>query len=232
METIRKWFAAMTDVAPMGLFVTQLRRIRRVADWLDDQKATRDVRKLQEKYAPLIAEAERQKNLEERDRLLSEWSIESDLVLHPIYGRKSERLTAKARKYGITVPPQPASYSEDSEDWYLSNAYGFWFPSRKLEQRLQREIRDEQRASNDELRKWATLAFAIVGSILAFVSIRTQQKQPDPCPRGYYRNDSGDCVFALSGRREKNASTIQGTPILGPVAKPSPSHKSAVAHLQ
>ena len=80
METIR--FAVMIDV-------TQLPRIRRVADWLDDQKATRDVRKLQEKYAPLTAEAEKQKNLDERDRLLSEWSIESDLVLHPSMDAKA-----------------------------------------------------------------------------------------------------------------------------------------------
>src|SRR6266704_5404539 len=82
METIRKWFAVMTDV-------TQLPRIRRIADWLDDQKATRGVRKLQEKYAPLIAEAEKQKNLDERDRLLSEWSIESDLVLYPSMDAKA-----------------------------------------------------------------------------------------------------------------------------------------------
>lgn len=28
--------------------------------------------------------------------------VESDLVLHPVYARKAERLTAKARKYGVT----------------------------------------------------------------------------------------------------------------------------------
>jgi len=28
------------------------------------------------------------------------------------------------------------------------------------------------------------------------MSIRTKQKQLDPCSRNYYRSDSGECVFA------------------------------------
>ena len=54
-----------------------------------------------------------------------------------------------------------------------------------------------RRASYDEFRKWATLTFAVVGSVLAFISVLSKQKQPDPCPRDYYRSDSGECVFAL-----------------------------------
>jgi len=83
----------------------------------------------------------------------------SDLALHPVYERQAERLTAKARKYGITVPQQPTRYDEDSDDWYLSHVFGFWLPSRELEQRLRREIRDERRASYEEFLKRATLLF-------------------------------------------------------------------------
>ena len=91
--------------------------------------------------------------------------FESDSVLHPVYVRKAEKLTAKARKYGITVASQPSHYSEESEDWYLSNVYGFWLLRAATEKRLRREIRDEQRASYDEFRKWTTVVFAF----LAFV---------------------------------------------------------------
>src|SRR5689334_21659283 len=87
--------------------------------------------------------------------------------------------------------------NEETEDWRLSRAYGFWLPSAQLEQKLRHEIKIEQRASYDEFRKWATLSFAVAGFLLAFYSVRAA-KQPDPCPRNYYRSDSGECVFAQS----------------------------------
>jgi hypothetical protein len=210
----------------MAFFSKQLRRIRLAADWLDDRQATRDIRRLREKYAPLVAEAEKQKNRNERDRLLAEQSLESTFILHPVYARKGERLTEKARRYGIIVPSEPGNYTDDSEDWYLSSVYGFWFPSPQLTQRLQRETRDAQRASYDEFRKWATLAFAIAGSLLAFISVRTRQKQPDPCPQYYYRDDFGECVFALSARPAKKGIPDQRTPTSTPPEKPTPARKS------
>lgn len=210
----------------MASFAHHLRQIRRVADWLQDQAATRELRNLRQKYSPLVAKAEQQKNWDERDRLLADWSSESDVILHLVYERKGERLTAKARKYGITVPRQPSSDGEESQDWYLSNVYGFWLPSPQLQQRLRREIRAERRASDDELRKWATLGFAFLGFMLGLASILAKQKQPDPCQRNYYRNDSGECIFGLSGQPSKKGSSVQGTPILGPAEKPSPAHRS------
>ena len=112
-----------------------------------------------------------------------------------VYERKGERLSAKARKYGITVPSKPRN-NEDNEDWRLSRAYGFWLPSAQLEQQLRREIKIEQKASYDEFRKWATLSFAVTAFLLAFYSVKSS-KQPDPCPRNYFRSDSGECTFAL-----------------------------------
>jgi hypothetical protein len=208
----------------LSFLLKQVRRITAVADWLNERAATRAARRLRERFAPLVADAEKKKDWAERDSLLGEWSLESDFVFHPVYERRAERLTAKARKYGITVPRQPTRYSEESDDWELSNAYGFWLPSEQLERRLRREVRDEQRASYDEFRKWATLTFAIVGSMLALVSIRTKQKQPDPCSRNYYRSDSGACVFALqktSPQPKKGASPIQASPVPPTPDKPS-----------
>jgi hypothetical protein len=39
------------------------------------------------------------------------------------------------------------------------------------------------------------MTFAIAGCTLAFYSVRTKQKQPDPCQRNYYRSDAGECIF-------------------------------------
>jgi hypothetical protein len=170
-----------------------------------------------------VAKAEKDKDWGARDGLLSEWSLESNLVLDPVYERKGERLTAKARKYGITVSPKPSN-DEETEDWRLSRAYGFWLPSAQLEQKLRHEIKIEQRASYDEFRKWATLSFAVAGFLLAFYSVR-EAKHPDPCQRNYYRSDSGECVFAQSGQREKKVSPVQVNPSTVTADKPSPARQ-------
>jgi len=190
----------------------QVRRSQFVADWIDDREATRRAANLRDRYAPLVAKAENDKDWNEREKVLSDWAFDSDSVLDPVYARKGERLTAKARKYGITVPPQPRNTDEQSEDWRLSRVYGFWLSTAQLEQKLRNEIKIEQRSSHDEFRKWATLSFAIAGFLLAFYSLRTR-KQPDPCQRNYYRSDSGECVFAM----QKSPQT----------SKPSPARESA-----
>jgi hypothetical protein len=81
-----------------------LRKFRRFADWLDDKKAIREARKLRRRYEPLIAEAVRRKDATESARLQDEWYVHQDLWMHPVYGRKADRLTTKGRKYGISVP--------------------------------------------------------------------------------------------------------------------------------
>jgi hypothetical protein len=209
-----QYFARLTiikDALENGA-LSRVRKIQFIADWIDDQAATWQARKLRERYAPLVAKAETDKDWNERDRLLSEWGFESDSVLDPVYARKGERLAAKARRYGISVPPQPRNQDERDEDWRLSRVYGFWLPSTQLEQKLRREIKIEQRASYDEFRKWATLSFAIAGFLLAFYSLRTT-KQPEPCSRNYYRSDSGECIFALQKAAQPS--------------KPSPFRESA-----
>jgi hypothetical protein len=79
------------------------RTIRMLADWLADRDATRQDRKLRQLCAPQVAKAEKAKDWNKRDELLNEWQFESQTVLDPVYARKADRLTAKVRKYGITV---------------------------------------------------------------------------------------------------------------------------------
>jgi hypothetical protein len=87
-----------------------LRTIQVLADWFDDYTAKRQDRMLRHFYAPKVAE--KAKDWDPYQQLLSEWNFESDTVLHPVYARKAERLAGKARKYGISVPRRPSSYSE------------------------------------------------------------------------------------------------------------------------
>ena len=175
-----------------------LRKIQQIADWLDGREATRKLRQLREEYSPLVEEAKKKSDWNERDRLLFEWEHEDESISHPVYARQHEKLTAEARKYGISVPRRPTSWDEESDDWRMSQVYGFWLLRGETEERLRREIRVEKRASYDEFRKWATLGFALLGFTLGLASILVKQKQPDPCPRNYYRSDSGACVYALS----------------------------------
>jgi hypothetical protein len=91
------------------------------------------------------------------------------------------------------------SFGEESDDWYLSNV------SECLRTLVAEKgargaaaTRSARRAAS-QLRKISQLGhtyFAIVGAALALMSIRTKQKQLDPCSRNYYRSDSGECVFA------------------------------------
>ena len=191
-----------------------LRKInRRLANWLDDKKAIRESRKLRRKYEPLIADATKRKNANERERLLSEWFTQQDLWMHPVYARKADRLTAKARTLGITVanPVQPVGEADDP-NWEMSLTTGDMMLTDEYEQKLRLEIRAIQREDNDERRKWATLIFAIVGTALAAVSVRSKQKQPDPCPRNYYRTDAGECVFALQKAQTPQPQSLPAQP--------------------
>jgi hypothetical protein len=192
----------------MSFIVKQLRRIPRIADWLDDWNANRGLRKLRKIFEPQLVEAKKAKSHQQQEQIMGEWANQRSLILDEVYGREADRLIAKARKYGITVPPQPARYDDESEDWYLSNIVG-WLPQQHLEDRLRREIRDERRASYDEFRKTFTVIFGALGFALAFYSVGMQRKQPDPCPRNYYRSDAGECVFALQKNTVAQPAPVQ-----------------------
>src|SRR5215467_1695773 len=145
--------------------------------WLIRRSDVRQLRRLEKKFGPITQDN------------YGDYSLERDLILHPTYGLIAETLEAKARKLGIRVPDKPTpTQEEDDENWEWSNYYGNWMLTSEGERRLRNEIREEQRPRADEWRKWGTLFFVLVGTIFAFLSYRTRQKQPDPCSVNYYRN--------------------------------------------
>lgn len=206
-----------------------LRRNPSIAGWLDELKASRDARELRKKYEPLIAKATAEKDWNERDRLNFEWSIGHDEVYDPIYARRGDKLIEKAKKYGIAVPRRPYSHTEDSDYWVMSRMYGYWLPNNKLFELVRPQFRDERRARYEEFRKWATLGFAVLGFLLGFESLRIRQKQPDPCQRNYYRDDSGACVFALE-KPAQQAQVQAPPPASAQVVTAKPARKHRTKH--
>jgi hypothetical protein len=155
-----------------------------------------------------VDEAKKSGDREKYDEVQFRWSSESDQVWHPVYARQSEKLTAKARKYGVKVPCLPQTYN-CTEDWIVSQYTGEWFLSNETEQRLKLAIRTEKRQGDDELRKWATAIFAGLAFILGVLSLIVKAKQPDPCPKNYYRSDSGECLFALQRSSTPQTTTTE-----------------------
>ena len=177
----------------------QLHRIPVLGDWLINWSAQRELKSLKNKYLPLIQEAEKAERVQQQVELTAEWAVERESVLDPIYVRNSADLIAQAQKYGISVPRQ----EPDSKHYRRSGVTGEFILRQIAQRRLRREVRNEQRARNDEFRKWATVIFAFLAFVLGLVSLVVKTKPPDPCPRNYYRNDAGACIFALATDAKK-----------------------------
>lgn len=165
-----------------------------LGDWLINWSVQRELKRLKNKYLALIQEAEGVEDVQRQAELTAEWAVERESVLDPIYAQNSADLVAQALKYGISVPPQEA----DSKHYRRSGITGELILRQLSQRSLRREVRNEQRARNDEFRKWATVIFALLAFVLGMVSLVVKTKQPDPCPRNYYRNDAGACIFALA----------------------------------
>jgi hypothetical protein len=173
-------------------------KVPAIKHWLDNRAVRLELQSLDKKYRELEAKA---KDANEKEMLEASWSNERDLIEDPIESENSARLAAQARKYHILVPRM----SDQSEDWYQSNT-GNWILRKDAEARLRGEIRDQERASYDEFRKWVTFTFGLLAFILALVSLLIKTKQPDPCPHNYYRNDAGACIFALAPKGQATPS--------------------------
>lgn len=171
------------------------------------------------KLAKLAGAAQKAKDHVKVANLETEWSYERDSIIDPTNAAASERLIARAKRYGIKVPPYPHSHSDDSDEWERSRTTSDWILSNEAERNLRLAIREEQRGRYDEFRKWGTFTLALAGFLLGFLALYVKQKQPDPCARNYYRNDAGACVFALSSETPKHSEANPSTEKLGKKAK-------------
>jgi hypothetical protein len=178
----------------------QLLKISWLEDWLIRRSEERELKLLAAQFAPKFEAAKKARDEEQEQAVYSEYSHQRDWIRDPTYGRIAEKLVAKARKYGIRVPDKSAD--PENESWERSNATGDWMLVPDAEQKLRIEIRAEQRGRNDEIRKWTSLAFLIVGTAFGLWSLMAKRKQPDPCLVNYYRNDAGSCVSVPQTQRD------------------------------
>jgi hypothetical protein len=178
----------------------QLLKISWLEDWLIKRSDERQLKLLAAQYAPKFEAARKAKDEEREQQAYSEYSFARDSIMDPTYGQTAEKLVAKARKYGIRVPDK--STGPENESWERSNVTGDWMMVPEAEQKLRIEIRAEQRGRNEEIRKWTSLTFLIVGTVLGLWSLMAKRKQPDPCQVNYYRNDAGACVFVPQAQRD------------------------------
>ena len=144
-------------------------------------------------------------------------------IWDPIYVRQSNKLVSQARRYGVRVSRQPNDYADDSEDWEFSQSAIDWYLKSEAIDRLNREIRIERRQSFDEFRKWAAVGFAFLAFLLGVISLWKKDKQPDPCPKNYYRSDAGECIFGLKKTPQAQPQIPTPPPVSTPPKKPSPA---------
>ena len=144
-----------------------------IGNWLNNRKVRRKLESLKKKYVPLIREAEKAENLQHQAELTAQRAVEHESLLDPIYARNSAALISKALKYGIQVPRQ----EQGSKHYRRSGITGEFILKQLAQRRLRREVRNEERARNDEIRKWATATFALLGFVLALVSLLVKVMQ-------------------------------------------------------
>jgi hypothetical protein len=210
-----------------GRFLTQFPRAWL---WARRREATREMELLKAKYDPLIKEANAAyeanntvDTLKHLSEIQGEFFREKNEIRDATYALQDDILQRQARKLGIRIPNRPPKEQDSDENWMVMS--GFWMLKGEAERKLRTEIREEQRARAEEWRKWTTLFFVIVGTVFAFLSYRTKQKQPDPCPVNYYRNDLGACVFALPAPVGPKATPQSAPPGPKPTEQTLPSRK-------
>jgi hypothetical protein len=155
----------------------------------------------------------------EKQALHSEYFDEHDQIWGPIEAYQSDRLVERARKMEIDVPRQPNSY-EDDENWDWI-PYGGWCLTDAAKKKIKNEIKEIRRQEYEEFRKWTTLMVAGASIFISLLALLWKTKAPDPCPKNYYRSDSGECVFALKPAPTPSPTSQTTQPVPG--TKPSPA---------
>jgi hypothetical protein len=207
-----------------------------VDGWLRRRELQSGLKELHARLDPLITKARKAKNATLVAELDNQFYNEYVWLHDPFKEWESDQIVRKARKYLIDVPVYPSGTNGEDEDedetWYRNSTSYEWVLTQEAAQRLRKEIRDEERAANDDRRKRVTFWLALAGFVLGLSSIWTKSKQPDPCQRNYYRNDVGACVFALQPITTPTPALDTKPPASEESSPPSKSHPSTRPHAQ
>jgi hypothetical protein len=179
----------------------RLLKVLRHIHWIDDKLNFRDAKSESDALYirlqnGLAAAKEKSATSTDLENIRGQFRAEQEYIWDPIYARESDKLVQRARKHHVRIPPLPNDHV-GNDDWHISYATGDYFLTDEGERRLKSDVVEVERKSYDEFRKWAGVVLAISAFVLALVSLKMKTKQPDPCPKNYYRADSGECVFAF-----------------------------------
>jgi hypothetical protein len=198
-----------------------LEKYRFFKGWFIRQDFRRHMKELDAEYNPLIAKAKEDKDFDEVVGLQHSYSENWEDISEDLYDWEEAELRRRAHKHLVHIP----DYTEEPAFWQetkYSNPpdHPDWEMSYKGKERLKRDVRDAERDANDEYRKWLTLGFALLGAVLAIWSLHIKSIQPDPCQKNYYRNDAGECVFALKPEPGPKPEPPRFSPVVIPPTFP------------
>jgi hypothetical protein len=80
-----------------------LQYCRWTSEWLENRKAAHAISKLNDQFSVLVAEAEKKRAWDERDRLLYDWHFEADFTLDPMFDRRANDEFRKWTTVGFAI---------------------------------------------------------------------------------------------------------------------------------
>ena len=146
----------MRDSARFDLAVEESMVPEWLTTWRRARKLARDIRELGNEYRPLVEKAEREKDWDEKQRVLSEWSFESRWPESELGVLESRRLRRLAERWNVDSPT--LEQDDQTGEWYVPDA---------LRRKMRREIIAARRES---IRWWVQV---LVMPLMAVLSTTT-----------------------------------------------------------
>lgn len=141
--------------------------------WLEAIRHRRAISRLQQDYERYSDEvhkkidaAEKARDRETYDGLVSEYLNEQDLFENEIARRETQFLTREARRYLIPVPP-----AKEGQGWEKNNIDGRLYLTFAAMRDLRNRIREERRLRAEPVTIWLPLAIGLIGAITGLASI-------------------------------------------------------------
>lgn len=141
--------------------------------WLEAIRHRRAISRLQrehERYSDEIHEkieaAEKAKERDEYDHLVSDYLNEEDLFQNEIASRETKFLTREARRYMIPVPP-----AKEGEGWERDRIDGRLYLTFAAMRDLRNSIREERRLRAEPVTIWLPLAIGLIGAATGLAAV-------------------------------------------------------------
>ncbi len=148
--------------------------VRRLRSFLLPRHVTlrMDLRSIDRVYHPAIDAARG----EGRERKLSGYFAERDLVAEELEELRTQQLLRKAHRFDVLIPDMPyQSDREEDDNWVRGSATGRWLLKGAGRRLIQKQIRDERKSRFEERTRWLALLISLlvglIGALTGLVSV-------------------------------------------------------------